>query len=283
MSLFHNKDADIWLRDGLSVDEALTRTTHLGIGAHQDDLEFMAYEGIAACYDCDDRWFSGITVTDGRGSSRTGPFANLSDEEIREIRREEQRTAAEIGHYSAQFQLDYPSSLLKGEGRPQVIGDILNVLEKARPDVVYLHQPADKHDSHIAVLRCSIEALRQTAATHVPERVIGCEVWRSLDWLDDSEKVAMVCDAYPNLSAKLYAVFESQIAGGKRYDLAVEGRRRANATMFDSHGSDIYQSVAWGIDLKPLVVNPDLSIEAFILEKIGRFSQDVKDRVQKYS
>ena len=283
MSLFHNKDADIWLRDGLSVDEALTRTTHLGIGAHQDDLEFMAYEGIAACYDCDDRWFSGITVTDGRGSSRTGPFANLTDEEIREIRRKEQRTAAEIGHYSAQFQLDYPSSLLKGEGRPQVIGDILNVLEKARPDVVYLHQPADKHDSHIAVLRCSIEALRQTAAIHVPERVIGCEVWRSLDWLDDSEKVAMVCDAYPNLSAKLYAVFESQIAGGKRYDLAVEGRRRANATMFDSHGSDIYQSVAWGIDLKPLVVNPDLSIEAFILEKIGRLSQDVKDRVQKYS
>ena len=85
------------------------------------------------------------------------------------------------------------------------------------------------------------------------------------------------------MSAKLYAVFESQIAAGKRYDLAVEGRRRANATMFDSHGSDIYQSVAWGIDLKPLVVNPDLSIEAFILEEIGRLSQDVKDRVQKYS
>ncbi len=283
MPLFHNQDADIWLGDRLSLDEALDRTTHLGIGAHQDDLEFMAYEGIAACYDRDDRWFSGITVTDGRGSSRTGPFANHSDEEIRNVRRNEQRTAAEIGQYAAQFQLDYSSSVLKGEGRPNVTEDILAVLEKSRPNVVYLHQPADKHDSHIAVLVCSIEALRQAARNHVPERVVGCEVWRSLDWLDDSEKVAMVCDAYPDLAAKLYAVFESQIAGGKRYDLAVEGRRRANATMFDSHGSDVYQSVAWGIDLKPLVINPDLSIEAFILEKIGQLSQDVKDRVQKFT
>ncbi|WP_283395178.1 PIG-L deacetylase family protein [Candidatus Pelagisphaera phototrophica] len=283
MSIFHNEGADIWLRDSLTVDSALARATHLGIGAHQDDLEFMAYEGIASCYEKQDQWFAGITVTDGRGSSRTGPFASYSDEEIRNVRRKEQRDAAEIGEYTAQFQLDYPSSELKGEGRSNVTADILAVLKKSRPNVVYLHQPADKHDSHIAVLGCSIEALRQTAVTHVPERVIGCEVWRSLDWLDDSEKVAMVCDAYPNLSAKLYAVFESQIAGGKRYDLAVEGRRRANATMFDSHGSDIYQSVAWGIDLKPLVVNPDLSIEAFILEEIGRLSQDVKDRVQKYS
>lgn len=283
MALFNNQDADVWLRDELSLDRALERTTHLGIGAHQDDLEFMAYEGIAACYDSDDRWFAGITVTDGRGSSRTGPFASHSDEEIRNVRRDEQRKAAEIGQYTAQFQLDYSSSVLKGEGRPIVAEDILKVLEKSRPDVVYLHQPADKHDSHIAVLVCSIEALRQAAKHHVPERIIGCEVWRSLDWLDDSEKVAMVCDAYPDLATKLYEVFESQIAGGKRYDLAVEGRRRANATMFDSHGSDIYQSVAWGIDLKPLVVNSELSIEAFILEKIERLSQDVKSRVQKFT
>jgi len=280
---FHNQDADIWLSDGLSVDKALARATHLGIGAHQDDLEFMAYEGIAACYERDDQWFTGITVTDGRGSSRAGPFAGFSDEEIREVRRQEQRTAAEIGQYTAQFQLDYPSSVSKGEGRPNVTEDILTVLEKARPDVVYLHQPADKHDSHVAVLGCSIEALRKAAAFHVPDRIIGCEVWRSLDWLGDSEKVAMICDPYPELATKLYEVFKSQIVGGKRYDLAVEGRRRANATMFDSHGSDVYQSVAWGIDLKPLVENPDLSIDAFIQEKIQKLSDDVRNRLQKFT
>ena len=33
------------------------------------------------------------------------------------------------------------------------------------------------------------------------------------------------------LAARLAAVFDSQIAGGKRYDLAEQGRRRANATL----------------------------------------------------
>ena len=48
----------------------LPLTTHLGVGAHQDDLEFMALHGILECYQRPDRWFSGIMVTDGRGSSR---------------------------------------------------------------------------------------------------------------------------------------------------------------------------------------------------------------------
>ena len=37
---------DLFFPDQLSDDEALSRTTHLGIGAHQDDLEFMALHGI---------------------------------------------------------------------------------------------------------------------------------------------------------------------------------------------------------------------------------------------
>jgi len=64
------------------AEEILMRTTHLGIGAHQDDLEFMAYHGIATCYDSDRNWFTGVTCTSGGGSSRSGPFANHSDEEI---------------------------------------------------------------------------------------------------------------------------------------------------------------------------------------------------------
>lgn len=30
---------DIFVADGLAEEEAMERTTHLGIGAHQDDLE----------------------------------------------------------------------------------------------------------------------------------------------------------------------------------------------------------------------------------------------------
>ena len=283
MSPFHNPDSDIWLSDGLNLKGALGRTTHLGIGAHQDDLEFMAFEGVSACYHQRALWFAGVTVTDGRGSSRKGPFASYTNEQIRGVRRQEQREAAEIGQYTAQIQLDYPSSELKGSGRSKVVDDIAYILERMCPQFVYLHQPADKHDSHVATLACSIEALRRVADQHLPERIIGCEVWRSLDWLADEEKVAMVCDGCPDLMRSLFAVYRSQIEGGKRYDLAVEGRRRSNATMFDSHGTDEYEALAWGVDLKPLVEQPDLSMESFILEKISDFSNDVRVRIQKFA
>jgi hypothetical protein len=37
---FHKSDADIFVPDGADLPAALERTTHLCIGAHQDDQEF---------------------------------------------------------------------------------------------------------------------------------------------------------------------------------------------------------------------------------------------------
>ena len=37
-----NTDADVFVPDGRGESEALARTTHMVIGAHQDDIEFMA-------------------------------------------------------------------------------------------------------------------------------------------------------------------------------------------------------------------------------------------------
>ena len=105
----HNEGASIFVPDGVDVDAALARTTHLGIGAHPDDLEIAMYHGIAACYDEPASWFSGITCTHGSGSSRSGEFRDTSDGEMRAIRKAEQERAATIGKYSAVAQLDYSS------------------------------------------------------------------------------------------------------------------------------------------------------------------------------
>jgi hypothetical protein len=61
--------AECLIPDGATEEAALKRTTHLGIGAHQDDLEIMAMRGILECYDADQDWFTGVTVTDGAGSA----------------------------------------------------------------------------------------------------------------------------------------------------------------------------------------------------------------------
>jgi len=76
---FHHSTAEIYVPDGRPVPAALKRVTHLGIGAHQDDLEFMAFHGILACHSSPSRWFGGVTCTNGAGSARAGRFRHFSD------------------------------------------------------------------------------------------------------------------------------------------------------------------------------------------------------------
>jgi len=56
----HNASAFVFVRDGRESDSALRRCTHLGIGAHQDDLEFMASHGIVECFHSTEKWFAGV-------------------------------------------------------------------------------------------------------------------------------------------------------------------------------------------------------------------------------
>lgn len=275
--------ADVYVPDNAPLDEAAARTTHLGIGAHQDDLEFMAYHGIIECFGRKNRWFSGVVVTDGAGSSRTGIYADYTDAEIAAVRPQEQRKAAYVGEFGAMFQLGFPSKEVKDAKNPQVVDDLFTILTATTPEVVYLHNPADKHDTHIAVTLRAIAAIRRMPHSLRPKKVIGCEVWRDLDWLIDSDKVVMDCSAFPNLAGALNGVFDSQITGGKRYDLAVLGRRVANATFFDSHASDKATHLQWGMDLTPLIVDDSLDVIEYTLAYVERLKGDIKTRIAKFA
>ncbi|WPJ95751.1 PIG-L family deacetylase [Coraliomargarita algicola] len=277
---FSQQGSDLYIPD--SSTEALARTTHLGVGAHQDDLEFMAMHGILKCYDNKNQWFGGVTCTNGAGSARTGEFAHVTDEEMQAIRAEEQREAARVGHYSFMAQLHLSSSGIKDPDNHDIENDLVKILSATQPEVVYTHNLADKHSTHIAVAASLIKAIRRLPQDQRPKQLIGCEVWRNLDWLADSQKIIMDLSARTELATKLNGLFVSQISGGKRYDLAVEGRRRANATFFDSHSVDNAQSVAFGVDLTPLIVDDSLSPEAYILSFIEAFKQDVQKQVSAY-
>ena len=275
--------ADTYIPDAAAAPAAFARTTHLGIGAHQDDLEFMAYEGIVNCFGRSDKWFAGVVVTDGAGSSRSGVYANFTDAQIAAVRPNEQRKAAMIGEFSAMFQLGFPSKEVKDAKNEAVVNDLLAILNATKPEVVYLHNPADKHDTHIAVTLRAIAAKRKMPKADRPKKVIGCEVWRDLDWLVDADKVIMDCSAHQNLAAALNGVFDSQITGGKRYDLAVIGRRVANATFFDSHASDAATHLQWGMDLTPLVQDDSLDVIEYTLAYVERLKGDIKTRISKFA
>jgi LmbE family N-acetylglucosaminyl deacetylase len=273
--------AEIFVPDGLGGEEALARTTHMAVGAHQDDLEIMAYDGILRCFQQDDRWFAGVVMTDGSGSPRDDLYADYTDEEMRAVRRKEQKKAAVIGEYAAQVLLDYPSSAAKDGANEAPVEDLLALLHVARPEVVYTHNLTDKHDTHVGVALKVIEALRRLPAGERPREVYGCEVWRDLDWMVDADKVAFDVSAHESLQAALLGVFDSQIAGGKRYDLATMGRRRANATYFAAHGVDVTSGVIYGMDLTPLVGDPARDIQAYVRGFTERFTSEIMDRLAK--
>ncbi len=275
----HFPTAEVFVPDGQPTDAALARITHLGIGAHQDDLEFMAFHGIRACYASDADWFGGVTCTNGSGSARTGGYAKFTDEEMMAVRQGEQRQAAIVGRYAAAIQLDYPSKIAKDPADSRLREDLRAILAATRPRVVYTHNPADKHDTHIAVVVPVIEAIRALPADQRPAAVHGCEVWRDLDWLADDAKVVHDVSGHENLAAALNGLFDSQIAGGKRYDLAVQGRRRANATFFESHGVDSSDALSFAMDLTPLIKNDTLDVLAYVTDFIDRFRADVVARL----
>lgn len=279
---FNKLDADIYVLNSISLTDALARTTHLGIGAHPDDNEILGYHGIIECFNQKDLWYTGVTVTDGASSPRAGKYAECSDEEMREIRMREQRKAAEIGKYSCQVQLRYSSMEVKQKHNPDLVDDLQNILDMAAPRVMYLHNPADKHDTHVATVIHSLKAIRALPPDKRPDKVYGCEVWRDLDWVVDCDKQLLPVDKHEEIASSLLRVYDSQIAGGKRYDLAVMGRRRAHATFFESHESDHARAITWAIDLTPLIRNENLSLVDYTLDLIESFKTDVKDRIEKF-
>ena len=278
---FHLPTAEVYIPDDLPLEQALARTTHLCIAAHQDDIEIMAAQPILECFQQKDKWFTGVVVTDGRGSPRDNLYKDYTDEEMRLVRFKEQRKAAIVGEYAAQIMLNLPSKIVKDASKYETVEDILELLRATKPQFVFTHNLADKHDTHVAVVLRVVEALRKLEPAERPERLVGGEVWRALDWMADSDKVMLDVTEHENLQAALLGVFDSQIAGGKRYDLASLGRRRANATYFESHGVDVTTGLSFGMDMTPLIQDTSLDPCVYAESLINSFAQDVRDRLRR--
>jgi LmbE family N-acetylglucosaminyl deacetylase len=273
--------ADLFVPGGGDFAAGLEGTSHLGVVAHQDDLEIVALHGIGQCIGVRGRKFCGVVVTDGRGSPRSGPYAGCTDEEMARIRREEQRRAAVLGRYGAVAQLGWPSGAVKAaDSCVPVVEELAAILAAARPRVVYTHNPADRHPTHVAVALRVIAAIRRLPEAMRPEAVYGGEVWRGLDWLPAACRVALDVSPWAELQAQLLREFDSQIAGGKRYDLAAVARNRANATYDASHGVDAATHLAYAMDLSPLVREETLRPEDFLDRVLAQFNAELREAVR---
>ncbi|HOO22738.1 MAG TPA: PIG-L family deacetylase [Clostridia bacterium] len=278
---FKKENSLVFVPENTDEKLALSRTTHMAIAAHQDDIELMALHGILECFGLRDKHFTAIITADGAGSPRNGLYKDFSDEEMIRVRIEEQKKAAVVGEYSALVMLGYSSKEIKDPTNSDVIDDYVKIFESTRPEIVYTHNLADKHDTHLGVAVKAICAMRKLPENIKPKKVYGCEVWRDLDWVNDARKVVFDTSAHPNIANALISVFDSQICGGKRYDLAAAGRRTANATYGASHSVDKADSLSYAIDLTPLVYDENLDIVEYIACYIREFEYDVRAKLNK--
>ncbi|MEG1711255.1 MAG: PIG-L family deacetylase [Clostridia bacterium] len=276
----YKRDAEIYIYDE-KQEEAFATTTHLAIAAHQDDVELMAYHGIAECFGQKDKKFSAIILTNGSGSPRSGIYKDYTDEEMMLQRKKEQKKAAFIGEYATLSLLMYPSNEVKDNKNNYVVEDIFNILMATKPQIVYTHNLADKHETHVATALRTISAINMMPKADRPSIVYGCEVWRDLDWINDDKKIRLDVGKKTNIAQALTGVFDSQISGGKQYATAVEGRRIANATFADDHAIDTLQKVTYAMDLTPLISDEHMSIIDFINDYINDFKSDVNNKILK--
>jgi LmbE family N-acetylglucosaminyl deacetylase len=221
-------------------------------------------------------------MTDGANSPRNGVYENFSNEQMKQVRIEEQLNASIVGDYATQICLGYPSSSLYKQDRTEIINNIIEIILATQPENIYVHNLADKHKTHVASAIIVLEAIKKLPKNKQPKKVYGMEVWRGLDWLSDKDKVCFDTSKHPNLANAILGVFDSQISGGKRYDNAAIGRRLANATFFESHSVDSSSSLSYGIDLTPIITE-NIDYLDFINNHIDSFKKDVNDLINSLS
>lgn len=269
---FHNKKSQLIIPKG---NEALklSSTTHLGIGAHPDDNEIKGYHGIGTCYKKDDQWYMGVVLTDGAGGTKNGVYAALSSNDLIAVRRRELEMASNIGDFLALANLNYTSDELKESRRGDVTEDLIHILEETQPEIVYVHNLFDEHDTHVAAALSSIDALREVSSVFKPKHVYGCEVTEGLDWYSD--KVRLDVSMHPEIARAILYIFISQSDISRNYPHATLSRWDANA-VFDRDNKEGPSSICFAMELTELVHDLTSDIGAFVDEKGQEFRERKK-------
>ena len=138
----------------------------------------------------------------------------------------------------------------------------------------YTHNPFDRHGTHLAVLRHVMAGLVMSPELSHLQHIYGVEVWRSLDWLPEKYRVQLNVSDRLHLTQSLIGLFDSQIASGKRYDKALMGRLKANATFYDSHSTDDSSATQVAVDLID-VLRPNQSVDQLIEQVTSDYQKEL--------
>jgi len=153
-----------------STQAPLTPKVVLGIAAHPDDLDYTAAGTLAAFAKQGAQVYYLVLTDGGKGSADRA----MTSEKLRDIRRNEQRTAAKIVGAEDVFFLDYPDGTL--ENSQEVKRDVVKVIRRVKPDVVVGIDPSVlysskynlvNHPDHLAAGLATLGAVYPLARDHM--------------------------------------------------------------------------------------------------------------------
>jgi LmbE family N-acetylglucosaminyl deacetylase len=234
--------------DHVSYEDMISRSTHIGIAAHHDDLEIMAFHAISQCFESQDLSFLGIILTDGANSPRTNEYRNTRNSEMIELRKKEQIEACRRGKYGGIIFLNLTSDQVK-KNDPRLRQNLKQIVRLAKPLEIILHNPFDFHPTHRASFFYTLETLESFQPSIEKSTIIASEVWGSLEWLPKQYRIIMDTSGSKNLAHDLLSCFSSQIQGGKNYLEATLGRRISNATFHHFDATDERYSMNFGLNM----------------------------------
>ena len=265
-----------------------SKVKNLVIAAHKDDGEMIGLKGIYDSLNSDGSCAM-IILTDGGGCPKTGKYADLTYDEMVKLRTTEQKNASEIGRYNSLYLLEHKSSDIKRKSS-SIVNELIYILRQfSGIDTLYIHNPFDNHPTHKAVAQIVIKALRDLKKTYdiknvvqeggvnylPPKQIIAVEVWGGLDWLPGKYKYIIDTSNAEDLADQLMSQFISQNYV-KKYDVASKSRRYANATFYESHNENIYDSFSYGLDLTNFVLNTNKEIKDLFNEIVKAFTKTIE-------
>ncbi|MDR2338238.1 MAG: PIG-L family deacetylase [Deltaproteobacteria bacterium] len=282
MFISKNSRASFFLPTEKNADLAFRRTTHLGVVAHQDDLEIATFAAILECYKNPCKWYSGVVCTDSPGEGYFDDYATCSKEELIKIRRAEQCDVASLGEYSSVIQLGYTSQEIQDITNLDVVQDLIQILELTEPECVYTHSPYDRHYTHLSTFWSLLKAIQSLPQEKRPKKLFGGEVWRDLDWINEEYKEVIRLNDPEQLGKRLIEAYKSQNVGLKKnYNLGIIGRRQANATFLSAYDTELVSGVEYLVDLSLLITDDTVSVFDLVQEQINNFAEDIVARLEK--
>ncbi len=144
----------------------MERRCILGVFAHPDD-ETSCAGGIFTRYVREGVEVHVVTATRGeQGTLGTGG-RSIAREELPAVREAELRAVLQVYGVHPPVLLDYRDQEMKDADFQVLVGQVLEVMERVRPDVVITFGPTgiSRHDDHIAIHRATVEAFHRHRAS----------------------------------------------------------------------------------------------------------------------